>query len=166
MDVYGTLSHPLALAVFVLTLFLPVLVGVVAMWRTRSQSDFFVGGRAMRGFVVALSAVSSGRSSWLVLGLSGIAYARGASAVWAFVGYTAVELVQCLYLGPRLRTETERSVGLGRNAVLAGRSMDRVRCFLARYRDLPPCSSPGEGSPAAEVVDALLEAGPCLHMRS
>jgi sodium/proline symporter len=108
MDVYNTLSHPLALAVFVFTLFLPVLVGVVAMWRTRSQADFFVGGRAMRGFVVALSAVSSGRSSWLVLGLSGIAYARGASALWAFVGYTAVELVQCLYLGPRLRTETER----------------------------------------------------------
>jgi SSS family solute:Na+ symporter len=108
MDVYGTLSHPLALAVFVFTLVLPVLVGVLAMWRTRSQSDFFVGGRAMRGFVVALSAVSSGRSSWLVLGLSGIAYARGASAVWAFVGYTVVELLQCLCLGPRLRTETER----------------------------------------------------------
>jgi SSS family solute:Na+ symporter len=90
-------------------LVLPVLVGVLAMWRTRSQSDFVVGGRAMRGVVVALSAASSGRSSWLVLGLSGIAYARGVSAVWAFVGYTVVELLQCLYLGPRLRTETEPS---------------------------------------------------------
>jgi sodium/proline symporter len=108
MDVYDTLSHPLALAVFVFTLFLPVLVGLLTVRRTRSPSDFFVGGRAMHGVVVALSAVSSGRSSWLVLGVSGIAYVQGASAVWAFVGYTAVELVQCLYLGPRLRTETER----------------------------------------------------------
>ncbi len=109
MDVYDTLSHPLALAVFVLTLFLPVLVGFLTVRRTRSQSDFFVGGRAMHRFVVALSAVSSGRSSWLVLGVSGIAYAQGASAVWAVAGYTLAELVQCLTLGPRLRVETERS---------------------------------------------------------
>jgi len=47
MDVYDTLSHPLALAVFVFTLFLPVLVGFVTVRRTRSQSDFFVGGRGM-----------------------------------------------------------------------------------------------------------------------
>jgi SSS family solute:Na+ symporter len=108
MDVYDKLSHPLALAVFLLTLFLPVLVGVLTVRRTPSQSDFFVGGRAMPRLVVALSAVSSGRSSWLVLGVSGIAYTQGASAVWAVVGYTTAELLQCLYLGPRLRTETER----------------------------------------------------------
>jgi sodium/proline symporter len=108
MDVYDKLADPVALAVFVLTLFLPVLVGVLTLRRTRSQSDFFVGGRAMNHLVVALSAVSSGRSSWLVLGVSGIAYAQGASAVWAVAGYTLVELVQCLTLGPRLRRETER----------------------------------------------------------
>ena len=62
----------------------------------------------MNHMVVALSAVSSGRSSWLVLGVSGIAYVQGASAVWAVAGYTLVELVQCLTLGPRLRRETER----------------------------------------------------------
>jgi sodium/proline symporter len=108
MDVYEKLSHPLALAVFVGTLFLPVLVGILSLRRARSQSDFFVGGRAMNRFVVALSAVSSGRSSWLVLGVSGVAYVQGASALWAVVGYTVVELVQCLTLGPRLRRETER----------------------------------------------------------
>jgi sodium/proline symporter len=108
MDVYDKLAHPVALAVFVLTLLLPVVVGFLTLRRTRSQSDFFVGGRAMNRFVVALSAVSSGRSSWLVLGVSGIAYVQGASAVWAVAGYTLVELVQCLTLGRRLRVETER----------------------------------------------------------
>lgn len=107
MEVYDKLSHPLALVVFVLTLFLPVLVGLFAVRRTRSQSDFFVGGRAMGRFVVALSAVSSGRSSWLVLGLSGVAWLQGASAVWAVVGYSGAELVLCLALGPKLRRETE-----------------------------------------------------------
>ena len=108
MNVYETLSDPWALGVFVLTLFLPILVGVVALRRTRGASDFFVGGRAMGKIVVALSAVSSGRSSWLVLGVSGIAYTMGASAVWAIVGYTIVEYVQFVTIGPRLRRAAER----------------------------------------------------------
>jgi sodium/proline symporter len=108
MSVYEQLADPFALAVFVATLFLPVLIGVLAMRRTRSQSDFFVGGRAMNRLVVALSAVSSGRSSWLVLGVSGMAYARGIGAVWAVAGYTLVELAQFLTIGRRLRAAAGR----------------------------------------------------------
>jgi sodium/proline symporter len=108
MDVYEKLAHPVALTVFVLTLFLPVIIGFLALGRTRSQSDFFVGGRAMRRLVVALSAVSSGRSSWLVLGVSGLAYTRGVGALWAVAGYTLVEFFQFIYVGRRLRSETQR----------------------------------------------------------
>jgi len=108
MNVYERLSDPLALIVFVITLFLPVIVGLVALKRTRSQSDFFVGGRAMNKLVVALSAVSSGRSSWLVLGVSGMAYARGTGALWAVAGYTVVELIQFLTVGQRLRDDAQR----------------------------------------------------------
>jgi sodium/proline symporter len=108
MNVYDKLADPVALVIFVATLFLPVLVGVLAMRRTRSQSDFFVGGRAMNRIVVALSAVSSGRSSWLVLGVSGMAYTRGLGALWAVVGYTLVELVLCVTVGRRLRADAER----------------------------------------------------------
>jgi sodium/proline symporter len=85
-----------------------VLVGLLAVRRTRDQSDFFVGGRAMGRWVVALSAVSSGRSSWLVLGVSGIAYEMGVGAVWAIVGYVSVEALQFVYVGRRLRAETQR----------------------------------------------------------
>jgi SSS family solute:Na+ symporter len=108
MDVYEKLSQPVALTVFVATLLLPVAVGFVTLRRTRSQSDFFVGGRAMNRLVVALSAVSTGRSSWLVLGVSGMAYTMGTSAVWAVVGYTVVELFQFVFVGRRLRAETQR----------------------------------------------------------
>jgi sodium/proline symporter len=108
MDVYEKLSHPLAFVVFVVTLFLPVIVGVITLRRTRSQSDFFVGGRAMNRLVVALSAVSSGRSSWLVLGVSGMAYNLGAGAIWAVTGYTAVEFFQFIYVGRRLRAQTQQ----------------------------------------------------------
>lgn len=108
MPVYERLSDPWALSAFLFTLLLPVLVGVLAAGRTRDQSDFFVGGRAMGRFVVALSAVSSGRSSWLILGVSGLAYTMGVSAIWAVVGYSAAELIQFLTIAPRLRRETER----------------------------------------------------------
>ncbi len=107
MEIYDQLRHPIAFIIFVLTLSLPVLVGIIAMRKTKNQSDFFVGGRAMDKFVVALSAVSSGRSSWLVLGLSGMAYKMGTGAVWAIVGYVLAELFQFIYIGRKLRTETE-----------------------------------------------------------
>ncbi len=108
MQLYEKLKDPIAFSVFLLTLTLPVLVGFVALRRTKNQSDFLVGGRSMNRFVVALSAVSSGRSAWLVLGLSGMAYKMGITAIWAVVGYVVAELFQFVYLGKKLRTRTEQ----------------------------------------------------------
>jgi len=102
------LKNPVALVAFLFTLLLPIFVGFLVMRRTKTEEDFFVGGRAMNKIVVALSAVSSGRSSWLVLGLSGMAYARGVSAVWAAVGYIVAEMFQFVYMGVRLRKFSEK----------------------------------------------------------
>lgn len=106
MPIYDKLSHPLALFIFLLTLFLPILIGFFALKRTKNQSDFFIGGRAINKFIVALSAVSSGRSSWLVLGVSGMAYTMGTGAVWALVGVVTVEMFQFIYVGKKLRTQS------------------------------------------------------------
>ena len=62
----------------------------------------------MNRFVVALSAVVSGRSAWLILGVSGIAFLQGLSAIWAVLGYTIVELFLFIYYAPRLRIFTEK----------------------------------------------------------
>ncbi len=124
MQIYEKLTDPLAFIIFVLTLSLPVLIGFITMKRTKNQSDFFVGGRAMDKFVVALSAVSSGRSAWLVLGVSGMAYVRGVGAVWAVAGYILAELFQFIYVGRKLRAQTET---LG--------SITLLDYFESRYRD-------------------------------
>lgn len=50
----------------------------------------------MGRFVVALSAVASGRSAWLLVGVSGLAYLQGISAIWAVAGYIIVEFF-CFY---------------------------------------------------------------------
>lgn len=127
MNLYDKLNHPLAFAVFMLTLSLPVLVGLWAGRKTKNQSDFFIGGRAMSRIVVALSAVSSGRSSWLVLGVSGRAFMVGTGAVWAVVGYTVAELFQFIYIGRRLRAETERYDSLTLLDYFESRFDDRKR---------------------------------------
>jgi sodium/proline symporter len=108
MEVYEKLSHPAAWIIFASTLILPVWVGFLTMRRMKSQSDFFIGGRVMDKITVALSAVASGRSSWLVLGVSGMAYTMGLSAVWSVVGYILVEMIQFVTIGRRLRIEAGR----------------------------------------------------------
>ena len=108
MNVYQKLSHPAALAVFILTLFLPVVIGLLVRKKTRCQSDFFLGGRRLSRFSIALSAVASGRSSWLVLGVSGMAYTMGVGAVWSVVGYITAEMIQFVAIGGRLRRLSER----------------------------------------------------------
>lgn len=97
-----------AVAAFVGYLLLLIGIGV---WSSRFSSEgiseFFIGGRKMNRFVVALSAVVSGRSAWLLLGVTGMAYMQGASAVWTVMGYIIVELFLFLYYARRLRNFTE-----------------------------------------------------------
>ncbi|GAB4327620.1 MAG: sodium/proline symporter [Calditrichia bacterium] len=86
-----------------------VFIGVYATrFSSSGLSEFFIGGRQMNRFVVALSAVVSGRSAWLLLGVTGMAYKIGSSAVWAVVGYILVEMLLFLFYAPRLRRFSEK----------------------------------------------------------
>ncbi len=87
---------------------LMVLIGALsARFSSGGILEFFLGGRRLSGFVVALSAVVSGRSAWLLLGFTGVAFTRGISAVWAVVGYIVAELFMFLFMAPALRSRTE-----------------------------------------------------------
>ncbi len=90
-----------------------ILVIVIGIYSSKFSSkgvtEFFLGGRSMNRFVVALSAVVSGRSAWLLLGVSGLAYVQGISAIWAVLGYTVVEFLLFLFYAPRLRKFTEEN---------------------------------------------------------
>jgi len=96
-----------ALAAFVLYLLAIVALGVgCARFSSTGLSEFFLAGRGLRGFVVALSTVVSGRSAWLIVGASGMAFSMGAAAVWAIPGYVVAELLLFLTVAPRLRRIT------------------------------------------------------------
>ncbi len=101
-------ADPFAVAAFLGYLCVIIAIGVLsARFSSAGVREFFVGGRKMHRFVVALSAVVSGRSAWLLLGVTGMAYSIGAGAVWAVTGYIVAELFLFLYYARRLRDFSE-----------------------------------------------------------
>ncbi len=85
-----------------------IIIGIyAARFSSKGISHFFIGGRKMSMLVVALSAVVSGRSAWLLLGVTGMAFSMGFSAVWAVVGYTVVEFFLFFFYAPRIRRFSE-----------------------------------------------------------
>ena len=105
-DLFGPelqLSGPVV-GSFLAYLFLVIAIGIyAARFASSGIGEFFLAGRKMHRFVVAWSAVVSGRSAWLLLGVTGIAYQMGAAAVWTVSGYTIAELFLFLYYAGRLR---------------------------------------------------------------
>lgn len=94
---------------FVSYFLLVILIGFLSKrFSSRGISEFFLGGRKINFVVVALSAVVSGRSAWLMIGFVGQAYFMGLSAIWAVVGYIVVEFFLFLFFAPKLRTFTEK----------------------------------------------------------
>ncbi len=114
------------LASFIGYLLLVVGIGVYSSrFSSAGIGAFFVGGRSMNRFVVALSAVVSGRSAWLLLGVTGMAYTRGVSAVWAVTGYIVAELFLFVFYAQRLRRFSERYDCITVPDFLAARFEDR-----------------------------------------
>ncbi len=94
---------------FIGYLLLIVLLGIyAAKFSSRGIGNYFIGGRKMSTLVVALSAVVSGRSAWLLLGVTGMAYTMGLSAIWAAAGYTISEFFLFYFYAPRLRRFSEK----------------------------------------------------------
>lgn len=88
-----------------------LLISVIGIYAARFSSkgisNFFIGGRKMGMIVVALSAVVSGRSAWLLLGVTGMAFEMGFSALWAVLGYTIAEFFLFFFYAPRIRCFSE-----------------------------------------------------------
>ena len=137
-------ADPWAVAAFLVYLGLMAGIGLwAARFASQDVGHFFVGGRRMHRFVVALSAVVSGRSAWLLLGVTGLAWTRGASAIWAVAGYTLVEGALFLWYAPRIRRLSDRfdcvtlpdvfAARLGERRVLRLLLVSVILVFMAGY---------------------------------
>ena len=74
-----------------------------------STDEFYLGGRKLGPFVTAMSAEASDMSSWLLMGLPGLAYLTGI----ADAGWTALGLAAGTYLNWRLPYRNSSPAGIG-----------------------------------------------------
>ena len=91
-----------------------------------STGDFYLGGRKMGPLVTAMSAEASDMSSWLLMGLPGLAYLTGVcDPGWTAIGLGIGTYLNWLIVAKRLRHYT----------VIAGDSVTIPDFFENRFRD-------------------------------
>ena len=85
-----------------------VAIGAVLAKENRTTDDFYLGGRKLGPFVTAMSAEASDMSSWLLMGLPGLAYLTGvADAAWTAIGLAIGTYVNWLIVAKRIRKYTQ-----------------------------------------------------------
>lgn len=81
-----------------------VLIGFKYSKESNSVDEYYLGGRKLGPLVTAMSAEASDMSSWLLMGLPGLAYATGiASPLWTAIGLAIGTYVNWLVVAKRLR---------------------------------------------------------------
>ena len=116
----------LMLATILVYLIGMVAIGAVLAKENRTTDDFYLGGRKLGPFVTAMSAEASDMSSWLLMGLPGVAYLTGtADAAWTAIGLAIGTYVNWLLVAKRLRNYTH----------VCNNSTTLPLFFSNRYRD-------------------------------
>ena len=84
-------------------------IGVWCAKMNSSVDDFYLGGRKLGPFVTAMSAEASDMSSWLLMGLPGVAYLTGlAEASWTAIGLAVGTYLNWLIVARRIRLYSQR----------------------------------------------------------
>ena len=94
-----------------MVLYLSGMVAIGAMFtkKNKSTSDFYLGGRKLGPFVTAMSAEASDMSSWLLMGLPGVALVAGlAEASWTAIGLAVGTYINWLIVAKRIRVYSNR----------------------------------------------------------
>ena len=105
------MSQICIVSVMAVYLIMMILIG----WRSSgsgnsaSQADFYLGGRKIGPIVTAMSAEASDMSSYLLMGLPGLAYISGTCDVgWTVIGLAAGTFLNWLFVSKRLRRYSEK----------------------------------------------------------
>ncbi len=86
-----------------------LLIGAWCTKKNTSSDDFFLGGRHLGPYVTAMSAEASDMSSWLLMGLPGLAYFTGiADPMWTAIGLAVGTYVNWLMVAKPLRFYSEK----------------------------------------------------------
>ncbi|MBL7137843.1 MAG: sodium/proline symporter [Bacteroidales bacterium] len=107
--------------IVVFILYLVATMGI-AWWYSRgakTNEEFVIGGKKFGGTALALSERATGESAWLLLGLTGHAYAEGIGSVWVALGCIIGILFIWQVMAKRLRRETEKTGAMTVSSLIA-----------------------------------------------
>lgn len=113
------------LVAFIAYMAMMLLIGASYMKTGKSTEDYFLGGRKLGGWVVALSAQASDMSGWLLMGLPGSVYALGTGQMWIAVGLFLGTVANWIIISGRLRRYT----------IVANNSLTLPAYFENRFHD-------------------------------
>ena len=96
----------IAMAVYLIGM---IVLGILFSGKNRSTADFYLGGRRLGPFVTAMSAEASDMSSWLLMGLPGVALATGLpEAFWTALGLGIGTYINWLVVAKRIRIYSQK----------------------------------------------------------
>lgn len=103
-----------------------IVIGAVYSKKNSNVGDFYLGGRKLGPVVSAMSAEASDMSSYLLMGLPGLAYLNGCAEVgWTAIGLAIGTYLNWLLVAKRLRVYSQKC----RNSITI------PDFFSNRYRD-------------------------------
>ena len=86
-----------------------IYIGIAYSKQSTQASEFFLGGRKLGPLVTAMSAEASDMSSYLLMGLPGLAYLSGLSEVgWTAIGLAVGTYLNWLFVSKRIRRYSSR----------------------------------------------------------
>ena len=93
-----------------------VYLGAKLSKKNKTSDDLYLGGRKLGPYVTAMSAEASDMSSWLLMGLPGLALLNGltqkagfAEAVWTAIGLAVGTYLNWLLVAKRIRIYSEKT---------------------------------------------------------
>lgn len=121
-----TTSHLCIMIAIIVYLGAMLYVGYLCSKQNNDTSDFYLGGRKLGPLVTAMSAEASDMSSWLLMGLPGLAYLSGiADAGWTAIGLAIGTYLNWKIVAKKIRLYTH----------VSGNSITLPSFFSNRFRD-------------------------------
>ena len=88
---------------FVLYALVILAIGIMSFRKSKSMSDYFLGGRKLGSWTTAISAQASDMSGWLLMGLPGAVLVGGLTESWIAIGLFVGTYLNWLICAARLR---------------------------------------------------------------
>ena len=83
------------------------LIGLSSAWQSRgTRHDYYLAHNTVKPWLVGLSAVATGNSGFMFIGLIGYTYATGLASIWLMVGWVLGDFLASLFVHSRLRKAT------------------------------------------------------------